>query len=113
LLYDIGVLLYDIGVLLYDIGVLLYDIGVLLYDIGVLLYDRHIFNSAFLSDYYYLYLFLGILHPILIWILAYLSVGAQLGHLKAALGMERFFLNRLSAEGLWGGLLYWGPWKRC
>jgi len=27
--------------------------------------------------------------------------------------MERFSLNRLSAEGLWGGLLYWGPWKIC
>jgi hypothetical protein len=22
-------------------------------------------------------------------------------------------LKRLSAEGLWGGLLYWGPWKIC
>ena len=29
--------------------------------------------------------------------------------MKGALGMERFSLRRLSAEGLWGGLLYWGP----
>ena len=27
--------------------------------------------------------------------------------------MERFSLKRLSAEGLWGGLLYWGPWNIC
>jgi len=26
-----------------------------------------------------------------------------------ALGMERLSLERLSAESLWGGLLYWGP----
>jgi hypothetical protein len=26
--------------------------------------------------------------------------------MKEALGMERFSLKRLSAEGLWGGLLY-------
>jgi hypothetical protein len=26
-------------------------------------------------------------------------------------GKERFSLKRLSAEGLWGGLLYWEPWK--
>jgi hypothetical protein len=25
--------------------------------------------------------------------------------------MEHFSLKRLSAEGLWRGLLYWGPWK--
>jgi hypothetical protein len=25
--------------------------------------------------------------------------------------MERFSLQRLGAEDLWGGLLYWGPWK--
>jgi len=33
--------------------------------------------------------------------------------MKEALGVERFCLNRLSAEGLWGGFLYWGPWKIC
>jgi hypothetical protein len=55
-----------------------------------------------------------------------ISIGAPLGYLeggsstrdferwmKEALGMERFSLKRLSAEGLWGGLLYWGPWKIC
>ena len=31
--------------------------------------------------------------------------------MKEALEMELFSLKRLSAEGLWGGLLYWGPWK--
>jgi hypothetical protein len=30
-----------------------------------------------------------------------------------ALGMEHFSLKRLSAEGLWGGLLDWRPWKIC
>jgi hypothetical protein len=29
------------------------------------------------------------------------------------LGMECFSLKRLSAESLWGRLLYWGPWKIC
>jgi len=29
--------------------------------------------------------------------------------MKEALGMEHFSLKRLSAEGLWGGLLYWDP----
>jgi hypothetical protein len=29
--------------------------------------------------------------------------------MKGALGMELLSLKRLSAEGLWGGLLYWGP----
>jgi hypothetical protein len=33
--------------------------------------------------------------------------------MKGALGLERFSLKRLSAEGLWGGLLYWGLWKMC
>ena len=33
--------------------------------------------------------------------------------MKGALGIERLSLKRLSAEGLWGGLLYWGPWKIC
>jgi hypothetical protein len=55
---------------------------------------------------------------------ASLSTGALLGNLeggsstrdferwmKEVLGMERFSLKRLSLEGLWGGLLYWGPWK--
>jgi hypothetical protein len=32
---------------------------------------------------------------------------------KGDLGMELFSLKRLSAEGIWGGLLYWGPWKMC
>jgi len=27
--------------------------------------------------------------------------------------MERFSLKRPSAEGLWAGLLYWGPCKIC
>jgi len=27
--------------------------------------------------------------------------------------MERLSLKRLSAEGLQGGLIYWGPWKIC
>ena len=30
-----------------------------------------------------------------------------------ALGMEHCSLKGISAEGLWGGLLYWGPWKIC
>jgi len=33
--------------------------------------------------------------------------------LKRALGIGHFSLKRLSAEGLWEGLLYWGPWKAC
>jgi hypothetical protein len=33
--------------------------------------------------------------------------------MKEALGMEHFSLKRLSMEDLWGGLLYWGPWKIC
>jgi hypothetical protein len=33
--------------------------------------------------------------------------------MKEALGLECFSLKRLSAEGLWGGLLYWGLWKIC
>ena len=33
--------------------------------------------------------------------------------MKGVLGIERFSLKRLSAEGLWEGLLYWGPWKIC
>jgi hypothetical protein len=28
-------------------------------------------------------------------------------------GKEHFSLKRLSAEGLWGGLLYWGHGKIC
>jgi len=57
-----------------------------------------------------------------LWRWASLSIGAMLGNLeggsstsdferwmKGALGMEHFSLKRLSAEGLWGGLLYWGP----
>jgi hypothetical protein len=60
---------------------------------------------------------LGILEERL-WRWASLSMGALLGNLegssstrdferwmKGAPGMERFSLNRLSAEGLWGGLL--------
>ena len=30
--------------------------------------------------------------------------------MKGALGMERCSLKRLTAKGLEGGLLYWGPW---
>ena len=33
--------------------------------------------------------------------------------MKGALEMEHFSLKRLSAEGLWGGLLYWRHWKLC
>jgi hypothetical protein len=33
--------------------------------------------------------------------------------MKGALGMGRLSLKRLSAEVLWGGLLYWGPQKIC
>jgi hypothetical protein len=33
--------------------------------------------------------------------------------MKGALGMEHLSLKRLSPAGLWGGLLYWGPWKIC
>ena len=33
--------------------------------------------------------------------------------MKGALRMERLSLKRLSAEGLYGGLIYWGPWKIC
>jgi len=29
--------------------------------------------------------------------------------MKEALRMARFSLKGLRAEGLWGGLLYWGP----
>jgi hypothetical protein len=50
-----------------------------------------------------------------------LSTGALLGNLeggferwmKEALGIEHLSLKRLSAEGLWEGLLYLGPWKIC
>jgi hypothetical protein len=31
--------------------------------------------------------------------------------MKETPGMGYFSLKRLSAEGLWGGLLYWEPWK--
>jgi hypothetical protein len=61
-----------------------------------------------------------------LWSWASLSIGAPLGSIegdsstrdferwmKEALGMERFSMKRLSAEGLWGGLLYWGTWKIC
>jgi hypothetical protein len=30
--------------------------------------------------------------------------------MKEALGMDHFSLKRLSAEGVWGRLLYWRPW---
>jgi hypothetical protein len=55
--------------------------------------------------------------------LASLSIGAPVGNqrgnsstrdferwVNGALGMESFSLTKLSAEGLWGGLLYWGSW---
>jgi len=57
-----------------------------------------------------------------LWRWASLPIEAALGNLeggsstrdfvrrmKGALGMERFSLRGLSAEGLWGRLLYWGP----
>jgi len=60
------------------------------------------------------------------WRWASLSIGAQLVKLegrsttrdferwvKEALRMDRVSLKRLSEEGLWGWLLYWGPWKIC
>jgi len=31
--------------------------------------------------------------------------------IKGVIGMEHFFLKRLSEESLWKGLLYWRPWK--
>jgi len=31
--------------------------------------------------------------------------------MNGALQMEHLSLKRLSAEGLWGGLLYWEPWN--
>jgi hypothetical protein len=53
---------------------------------------------------------------------AFTSIGALLGTLeggsstgdferwmKGTLGMERLSPKRLSAQGLWGGLLYWEP----
>jgi hypothetical protein len=33
--------------------------------------------------------------------------------IKWVLGEELLSLNRLSVEGLWGGVLYWGPQKIC
>jgi hypothetical protein len=33
--------------------------------------------------------------------------------MKVALGMECYSLEGLSAQGLRGGFLYWGPWKIC
>jgi hypothetical protein len=54
---------------------------------------------------------------------ASLPIGALLGNLegglftsnferwmKRALGVEWLSLRRLSAQGIEGGLLYWGPW---
>ena len=61
-----------------------------------------------------------------LWRQASLCIGALVGYLEGgsstrdferwmngALGMERLSLKRLSAEGLWGGLLYWGPRMIC
>jgi hypothetical protein len=31
--------------------------------------------------------------------------------MKEVLGMEHFSLKKLSVEGLWGALIYWGPRK--
>ena len=55
------------------------------------------------------------------WRQASISIGAQLGNLevcsstrdferwmKGAIGIGSLSLKRLSVEGLWGGLLYWG-----
>jgi len=41
------------------------------------------------------------------------STGDFESWMKGAVGMERFSLKRISVEDLWGGLLYWGPWKIC
>jgi len=61
-----------------------------------------------------------------LWRWASLSIGVPLRNLawssstgefeiwmKEAVGMEHFSLMRLSAEGLWEGLLYWRLWKIC
>jgi hypothetical protein len=61
-----------------------------------------------------------------LWRGASISIGAPLGNLEgdssyrglggmdeSALGLGRFSLKRLTAEGLEGGFLYWGPWKIC
>ena len=46
-----------------------------------------------------------------------LVVGSATGDferwMKEAQGMECNSMKRPSAEGLCGGLLYWGPWKIC
>jgi len=60
------------------------------------------------------------------WRRASISVGAPLGNpeggsftrdferwTKRAVGIGRFSLKRLTAQGLWGELLYWGSWKTC
>jgi len=53
-------------------------------------------------------------HRVLMW---KLEVGCSTGDferwMKEAVGMECYSLKRLSAEGLWGGFLYCGPWKIC
>jgi hypothetical protein len=33
--------------------------------------------------------------------------------MKGAVEMELLSVKKLDAEGLWGGLLYWGPRKIC
>ena len=61
-----------------------------------------------------------------LWRWASFSIAVPLGNLergsctrdfeiwmKGAVGMERFSLKGVSAEGLWGGFLYWGPRKIC
>jgi hypothetical protein len=59
-----------------------------------------------------------------LWRQASISIGAPVGILergssigdyerwmKGTPGMECLSLKRLSVEGLWGGILYWGPQK--
>ena len=33
--------------------------------------------------------------------------------MRGVISMEGFSVKRVSAEGLWGVLLYWGPWKKA
>jgi hypothetical protein len=46
--------------------------------------------------------------PLTIYLLFAISL-----HHQGALGMERLSPKRLSAEGLWAGLVYWRPRKIC
>jgi hypothetical protein len=48
-----------------------------------------------------------------LWRWASIAIGAPLGNLDVVLGVQRLSLKKPSAEGLWGGLLFWGPRKIC